>query len=102
MLSNHHPAMTRTAMTTKPDAGAERIYAGQQRGARVAERRQRFIEAGIRQFGSLGYQTTTVRSLCTEAELSTRYFYESFDSVEAVLIASYQQLMHDFRERLLQ
>lgn len=81
---------------------AERVYGGQQRGERVAERRQRFIEAGIRQFGSLGYQATTVRSLCAEAELSTRYFYESFDTVEALLIASYQQLMDRFREHLLQ
>jgi AcrR family transcriptional regulator len=88
--------------TTKSDASAERVYGGQQRGARVAERRQRFIEAGVRQFGGLGYQATTVRSLCADAGLSTRYFYESFDTVEALLIASYQQLMTDFRRRLLE
>ena len=87
---------------TTDETGAARIYGGQERGTRVAERRQRFVEAGIRQFGSLGYQATTVRSLCAEAELSTRYFYESFVSVEALLIASYQQLMESFRERLLQ
>lgn len=78
-----------------------RVYAGQDHVTRVAERRQRFIEAGIRQFGTLGYLGTTMRSLCAEAGLSNRYFYESFANLEALLIACYVQSMQALQSRVV-
>ncbi len=80
----------------------DRIYAGREFDERLAERRQKFVEAGIRLFGTVGYHAVTVRVLVAEAGLVNRYFYESFDSIEEVLIASYQFLMDGFRRNLLE
>jgi AcrR family transcriptional regulator len=77
-----------------------RTYAGQEHGSRVAQRRERFIEAGVEQFGTLGYHATTVRTLTAAAGLSNRYFYESFATMEDLLIACFEQVTTDYRERL--
>lgn len=78
-----------------------RVYAGVDHAARLSERRERFIQAGIQLFGTAGYHATTVRTLCEESGLTSRYFYESFASTESLLITCYQRLMSDFRARLL-
>jgi AcrR family transcriptional regulator len=79
-----------------------RPYRGVQASARLAQRRHRFIEAGL---DLLGGQTDpdelTVRAICARSGLSARYFYESFtdkvrfaeaviDSVVARLAATTQ------------
>ena len=79
-----------------------RIYGGQEQHERMATRRQRFIEAGIELFGSVGYQATTMRTLTAKAELTNRYFYELFETMEDLLIACYEQVMNDFGSRLQQ
>jgi len=84
---------------TKP---SERLYAGQDHAERVALRRQRLIEAGIEQFGTLGYHATTMRTLTAASGLTNRYFYESFESLEDLLVACYSHLMDSYRERLEQ
>ncbi|HEX5276762.1 MAG TPA: TetR/AcrR family transcriptional regulator [Fluviicoccus sp.] len=82
-------------------SAAERPYGGRDHEARVSERRERFIAAGIRVIGSAGYRAATVRVLCAEAGLSNRYFYESFDSTEALLMAVYRRLMGDCQAAIL-
>lgn len=82
-------------------APAGRPYGGQRAEDRVAERRARLVEAGIESFGTRGYHGTTVRGVCAAAGLTDRYFYESFDSLEALLGAVYRTLMERLRERLL-
>lgn len=72
-------------------ARAGRIYAGESLNERTARRRQQFLDAGLAVFGTTGYRTATVRVLCRQAELTDRYFYESFDSIEDLLMAVYQQ-----------
>lgn len=65
---------------------------------RVAQRRERFLDAGLELFGTSGYQSTSVRAVCREAGLSERYFYESFANTEALLIGVYRRCtdaMHD-------
>jgi len=79
----------------------ERPYGGREHDVRVSERRERFIQAGIRVIGSAGYRAATVRALCAEAGLSNRYFYESFDSTEALLMAVYQRLMGECQAGIL-
>ncbi|RUP35250.1 MAG: TetR family transcriptional regulator, partial [Gordonia sp. (in: high G+C Gram-positive bacteria)] len=37
---------------------------------RVAQRRDRFLAAGLELFGTRGYQSTSVRAVCREAGLS--------------------------------
>lgn len=78
----------------------ERTYSGIAITERTAQRRQAFIDAGIELFGTLGYQATTMRTLVSSTGLTNRYFYESFDNMEALLIACYEQLMERFKAKL--
>ncbi|WP_052080974.1 TetR/AcrR family transcriptional regulator [Pseudomonas sp. ML96] len=78
----------------------ERVYGGQEAIERKSERRQRLIEAGIRLFSASGYHATTVRAIITESGLATRYFYESFQNQEELLIACYEHLMSGFSKKL--
>lgn len=60
---------------------------------RRATRRQRFLEAGLDLFGTVGYADTTVKALCRTAGLSERYFYESFSDRLALLVAVYDDVV---------
>jgi len=64
-----------------------RIYGGKAAEARSHERRERLIAAGVELFGTQGYSATTVRHVCTEAGLTERYFYESFENREELFVA---------------
>jgi AcrR family transcriptional regulator len=60
-----------------------RPYGGVSADERMAERRERLLEAGLEEFGSRGYRQTGVKDICRSAGLTDRYFYESFhDSAE--------------------
>lgn len=74
-----------------PDLGVGRTYAGESLTERTARRRQQFLDAGLQVFGTTGYRTATVRQLCKQAELTDRYFYESFASTEDLLVAVYER-----------
>src|SRR6185369_997497 len=66
-----------------------RQYGGHSAEERQLARRERLIEAAIRVYGEVGYRNATVKAVCEAAELTERYFYESFANSEALLIAAY-------------
>src|SRR5690606_22054003 len=68
---------------------------------RVAQRRQQFLQAGRQLFGTDGFRHTTVRSLCREAQLTDRYFYREFGSIEELLRAVYGHCMDDIKARVM-
>ena len=76
---------------TRSVSPAGRAYAGESQAERVARRRQQFLDAGLQVFGTTGYRTATVRLLCRQAELTDRYFYESFANTEDLLVAVYER-----------
>jgi AcrR family transcriptional regulator len=99
------PATPRSRARPEPKpapktAPAGRAYAGLAAGERVAARRARFVEAGIELFGTQGFRGATVRGVCAAAGLTDRYFYESFESLEALLVASYRTLVEALAQRL--
>lgn len=56
-----------------------RPYAGVDAADRLARRRSRLLEAGLELLGSnIDPAELTVRGICQQAGLATRYFYESF------------------------
>jgi len=68
-------------------------YGGKSAEERQAERRERFLAAGLQLFGdSPGYRGTTVAALSEAAGLSTRQFYEEFHTLEDVLAALHLQV----------
>lgn len=90
-------------MSDKKEAVAAkgRRYRGVSEDVRQAERRQRFIAAGLTTFGTRGYHHSTVRSICGEAGLTERYFYESFENSEDLLCVVYEHVVQRVRERVL-
>jgi AcrR family transcriptional regulator len=71
-----------------------RHYGGHSAEERRLARRERLIEAAIRVYGKVGYRNATVKAVCAAAELTERYFYESFASSEALLIAAFDTVSH--------
>ncbi|RZK99325.1 MAG: TetR/AcrR family transcriptional regulator, partial [Rubrivivax sp.] len=64
-----------------------RRYGGVDPEERQRQRKARLIEAALAVFGANGYHPSTVRDVCKEAQLTSRYFYESFDGMEALFKA---------------
>lgn len=61
-------------------------YGGRSAQERQADRRERFLAAGLELFGTgRGYRAASVTALCEAARLSTRQFYEEFGNLEDVL-----------------
>ncbi len=87
---------------SRPAASPGRAYGGQRPEDRAAGRRERLLAAGIALFGRQGLRATTVRGVCAEAGLTDRYFYESFDGLEALLAACYVGLLDRLRQALQQ
>lgn len=72
-------------------------WRGQTLRDRSADRRVQLLDVGENLLGSGGAAAVTMRAVCREAQLSPRYFYESFDTREDLLVAVYNQV----EERLL-
>ena len=51
------------------------------------------IDAAFDLLGTEGAAATTVRAVCHKAELNARYFYESFDDIDALLVAVYDHVV---------
>lgn len=85
--------MSGKAVTDK-NAGHGRAYAGQSLAERLENRRRALIDAGIRVYGQDGFRAATVKSVCRQAGLTERYFYESFANNEALFAAVYQELVN--------
>ena len=70
----------------------QRAYGGVSAGERIAARREKLLDAGLKLFGSRGFATTGVKDVCREAGLTDRYFYESFANSEALFLAVFDRL----------
>jgi AcrR family transcriptional regulator len=84
------------AMTMRKATG--RRFRGVSPEQRREERRKRLLEAGFQLFGTRGYQAVTVREICAHARLTERYFYESFDNLEALFKTLYNQIHVELKQ----
>ncbi|SFD72115.1 TetR/AcrR family transcriptional regulator [Massilia yuzhufengensis] len=73
---------------------SSRSYRGLSQEARRADRRARLVAAAIAVYGERGYHQATVKAVCDAAGLTERYFYESFANSEALLIDSFDAVVH--------
>jgi AcrR family transcriptional regulator len=83
-------------MAREPD----RPYGGRSREARVAERRERLLQAAITLYARIGPAAASVTAVCAEAGLTTRYFYESFPSHDALFVAVFREVCDRLLRRL--
>ena len=67
---------------------------------RISERRALLVDAAFDLLGTEGSAATTVRAVCQRARLNPRYFYESFEDLDALVVAVYDRLVDDLRDEL--
>lgn len=67
-------------------------WAGVALDDRRVERRELLVSSAFALFGAGGEAALTVRSVCRECGLNTRYFYESFPDVDALLGAVFDKV----------
>lgn len=78
-----------------------RVYAGLSGLQRREERRQRLIDAGLELFGTRGVAATGIVDICAEANLIKRYFYESFNSIDQLAAAVFEQVTDRLVEQVV-
>lgn len=69
---------------------------------RRAQRRDHLIAAAADLYGERGYRNVTVRMICRRAQLTERYFYESFASSEEILVVAARTLAGQTLDRMRQ
>lgn len=77
------------------------VYRGVTADERRAERRARLLEAALELVGAGGWQAAGVRAVCGRAQLTTRYFYESFQNRDALLLALLDAIVEEAAARVL-
>jgi AcrR family transcriptional regulator len=63
--------------------------------ARKAGRRTLLLDTALELLATEGWSATSVRSVCQAARLNPRYFYESFESLDDLLVAVYDRVVED-------
>ncbi len=69
---------------------------------RSADRREQLLAVATEILGTAGASAVTMRAVARQANLSPRYFYESFESREALLRAVYDRLESELMARIQQ
>lgn len=64
-------------------------YGGVIKEERASARREQLLKAATHLIGTKGFKAATVRAVCTESGLAQRYYYETFDNSEDMLIQVY-------------
>lgn len=72
-----------------------RPYGGENGADRVKRRRAMLVDAALDILGSPDGGAISVRGVCRQAGLTARYFYESFDDVDALVAAAYDEVVLD-------
>ncbi|WP_281033278.1 recombinase family protein [Nocardia niigatensis] len=83
--------------TEQPPSDAEpRIWGGTTLTERREARRAALLEAALDLIGESGAGAVTMRAVCRRANLTDRYFYESFASRDELLDVLYRQIAEEF------
>ena len=82
-----------TAGTIAPVSG--RVWGGLTGAQRAERRREQLLEAGLEVFATKGWARATVSDVWRAAGLSPRYFYEAFESREALFTAVVERIADD-------
>ena len=69
-----------------------RPYRGVAAPQRLAERRRRFLEAGLDLLGET-YDELTVRAICRQSGIATRHFYEAFADKDEFVAAVFDSVI---------
>ena len=84
-----------------PDPPLVRPYRGVAAADRVASRREALIDAALEVFAESGWDALSARRICEHAGLARRYFYESFDDLDALIAATHERITVAVRAAML-
>lgn len=79
---------------------ASDFWHGSSRAERDAGRRARLFETALEIYGTQGFRSTAVQTVCQRAEVSTRSFYELFTNQDELLEQLYALLVDEVIENL--
>jgi AcrR family transcriptional regulator len=79
------------------DSFLVRPYRGVAADDRIANRREALIDAALDVFADVGWAALSARSVCEQAGLTRRYFYESFDDTDALIGAAFDRITGEVR-----
>ncbi|MDT4984756.1 MAG: hypothetical protein QOF95_2246 [Pseudonocardiales bacterium] len=79
-----------------------RPYRGVALAQRRDLRRQALLETGLDCLAEDGLSRVSVRSICSGARLTPRYFYESFDDLDALLVAIVDSVAAEVAQRAIE
>jgi len=79
-------------VSDSPVVAATRVYGGLSAGDRAEARRRRLMEAALELIGTEGWAAASVRGVCRQAGLTPRFFYESFDDLDALAVAVFDDI----------
>lgn len=77
-----------------------KLWRGQTLRDRSLDRREQMLDVGEELLGTGGAAAVTTRAVMRQANLSPRYFYETFDTREDLLIAVYDRVETRLFERM--
>ncbi|NKY61074.1 TetR/AcrR family transcriptional regulator, partial [Nocardia flavorosea] len=77
-----------------------KLWRGQTLQDRSSDRREQILAVGEQLLGSGGVAAVTMRAVTRQANLSPRYFYETFDTREDLVVAVYDRVEMGLFERL--
>jgi len=80
---------------------APRRFSGLAPDERRARRRELLLDTAFDLLASEGWSGTSVRAICAANDLNPRYFYESFDNLDALVVAVYDRLLDELRDHLV-
>lgn len=92
-----------TRVMTHPNSvpSGQRRWRGQEPDDRRAARRSQLLEAGLELMGTGGVASVSMRGVCRQAKLTERYFYESFNCREELLVTVLENVAFTARDVLL-
>jgi len=82
-------------MESSSTAAEPRLWRGRTQDERQAERRERLRTAAMRIVEESGVDAIAVRSVCREARLTERYFYESYASIDDLVGELYDTVVDE-------
>ncbi len=83
------------ALSDQPPTRRASRWAGMSPDSRRAERRTLLLDTALELLSSEGWSATSVRSVCQAARLNPRYFYESFETLDDLLVAVYDRVVEE-------
>jgi AcrR family transcriptional regulator len=72
-------------------------WSGLSTDERRRERCRLLVDSAFELLGEEGANATTVRGICARARLNPRYFYESFDGLDSLMVAVYDSVVDQLR-----